>query len=97
MSDEINIELFGATKRMLVNKLKNVIEDKDYTKDIEKEEKRIAQNMYSYKFGENKGDDVQLVVNFEKQCMILQKESFKDIKRLTVREFYTLLEVRKAA
>lgn len=96
-TDKINTEWFGAKKRLAMNKLKNIIERNQHIESVEKEERNLSDTMNSFMFGDNEGDDVLILRNFEKQCALLQSVTNKDVKTMNVREFYIAIRTKYAA
>jgi len=92
-----NTELIGAQKRKMIAQLDQIIEGIDLTEKIEKENRRISENLQVKKFGNNEGEDVVYIKRFTKMCMRLQSTTNIDCRKLTLYDFYSLIELQKAA
>ncbi len=92
-----NIDLIGAQKRKMITQLDEIIDNKDYTKKIEKENKRVSEYLDSKKFGNNEGEDVEYIKRYTKMRMNLESRTNINCKKLTVYDFYALIELQKAA
>lgn len=95
--DGSSLELVGAQKRKMIAQLDEIINDEDLTEKIEKENKKVSENLQSNKFGNNEGDDVAYMKKFNKMCMSVHTSSGINPKKLNVDDFYTLVENLKAA
>jgi len=95
--DNVNIELIGATKRKMIAELDQIINDEDNGKKIEQENRRVSDCLYSRKFGNHEGEDVQHMKRYTKMCMNIQSTTNINPRKLTVYDFYSLVELQKAA
>jgi len=85
-------ELLGGEIKKLVLELDEIIENKDNKELIAKIEKHIAHYMDIKNFSDY-GDDKKHDKDFEILCNMLQKNTQKNLKTMTVFEFYSLLEI----
>lgn len=94
---EGNLQLLGAQQRKMVAQLDQIIDEADYSEKIERENCGISEQIDSKKFGGNKGEDIIYTKNFTKMCIGLQSKTNIDAKKLTIYDFYALIEFQKAA
>lgn len=92
-----NIELIGAQKRKMIAQLDEIIDGEDYKKKIETENKRVSEFLLSKQFGNHEGEDVQYWKRYTKMCMNLESQNNIKARKLTVYDFYSLIELQKAA
>lgn len=73
----------------------SVIDDIDRTDEIKKSEKYFISQLKPKEFMGDASVELKIERDFEKLCIILEKHSTREIKKLTVKEFYALLHYIK--
>lgn len=82
--------MIGREKKKLLLRADEIIEEIDNSKEIESIERYIL-GMVEVPNFEGFGDDKQHDKDFESLCAYMQKETTRNVKRLTVMEFHSLM------
>lgn len=69
----------------------SVLEDKDYSEEIKKHERYFVSQIKPKEFMGGASVELKIERDFEKLCIVLEKHTTRNVKKLTVREFYALL------
>jgi len=72
-----------------------VIDDIPRDEEIKKIEKYFVSQIKPKDFTTSANVELKLERDFEKLCIVLEKHTNRDVKRLTVKEFYALLSYIK--
>lgn len=89
-------EIFGteamahntATKKYLLSKLDEIIEDKSDTLDVDL--KRLVHYMKITPFHGKDNEEIKYERSFDDLCVMMAQNTNRDIKIMTTREFYAL-------
>ena len=84
------MEMLGRGKKRLLYEIDEILDKKDHGEEINKIDRYIAEIKHVYSFT-GFGDDKQHDKDFESLCAYMQKETTRNVKNLTVMEFYSLL------
>lgn len=97
MQGSYGLEVIGAQKRKMIATLDEIINKEDNSLKIDKENKKVSEYLQSNKFGANEGADIVYMKKFNKMKMMLQKEIGIPISAMSTFDFYSLVELQKAA
>lgn len=84
------LEIIGREKKKLLLKIDEILEGTDNSNQINVIEKYILGMIEVPNFN-GFGDDKQHDKDFESLCAYMQKETTRNVKRLTVMEFHSLM------
>lgn len=88
------LEVISKQKKKLLLEIDEILEGKDNTKLINTIDKYILGYIDISSFN-GFGDDKQHDKDFEQLCSYLQKETMRNVKEMTVFEFYSLMTTIK--
>ena len=88
------LEVISKQKKKLLLEIDEILEGKDNTKLIDTIDKYILGYIDISNFN-GFGDDKQHDKDFEQLCAYLQKETMRNVKEMTVFEFYSLMTTIK--
>lgn len=73
--------------------LKGIIEDKDYSDEINKIDNSIGRSMKIKNFYGNKSEELKYENDFETNCIVLAPHTNQPVKTLSVKEYFNLLKI----
>jgi hypothetical protein len=82
-----NYKLKKLTDAMLTE----IIEDVDLSTDIEEVNKWFIAQIKPRKFTGKQSEELKIEQDFERLCIVLQSYTYQPIKKLTTKEFYSLI------
>lgn len=82
--------MIGREKKKLLLVIDEILDDIDNSKEIETIERYVLGMIEVANFN-GFGDDKQHDKDFESMCAYMQKETTRNVKRLTVMEFHSLM------
>jgi len=71
--------------------LSEIIEDRNYKNEIAHIEKHLLSFITPKKFEAEKSVEIKVERDYEALCAMLSEHTNRDVKRITVKEFYALL------
>lgn len=86
----MHLEILGREKKKLLLSIDEIVAETDNSNQIDVIEKYILSMIRVPDFN-GFGDDKQHDKDFESLCAYMQKETTRNVKRLTVMEFHSLL------
>lgn len=84
------LEIIGREKKKLLLRIDEILEGVDNSTQIDTIERYVLSMIEVPNFN-GFGDDKQHDKDFESMCAYMQKETTRNVKRLTVMEFHSLM------
>lgn len=94
-NDDADKEYFDLLKARTLMVLKGIADGEDDTKRIEELTTQLMLHVKPKPFNGKDNAELRYDKNFEKLCIVLSEYTNANVKRLTVAEFYALLEYAK--
>lgn len=89
----VRIPAFDSLKKHLIAKVEALIDPSEEREQLVKDtEKALGNFVRTNSFLPNDNDEIRHEKDFEKACVILSEHTNKDVKKMSVKEYFTLVD-----